>query len=145
MTETIDTAHRRILASHPEIEALWKKTAERREVSEFLLRARYRAGLSQSQIAREAGWDKAFVSRLESVSSRFPDLQTISRYMTACGATVGLAVMESSDPNHAGIIDAVPLNAAKPGQPLSGGKPKASVKAPGSRRRQAAAVLRTRG
>lgn len=118
--ERFEDANRRILASHPEAEALWNRTAQRRKFSEFLLKARYRAGLSQAQIAEYAGWDKSFVSRLESVSGPVPDILTISRYMTACNATIGLVLVESIDPDHAGIIDSVPLNSSKLGELVVG-------------------------
>ncbi len=104
-----DEADRGIRSMRPEIEALWVKTAAKRGLSEFLLRARYRAGLSQSQVAERAGWDKSFVSRMESVSSPISDLATIARYVSACGEFVGLCATSKMD---SPIIDAVLLNAA---------------------------------
>jgi transcriptional regulator with XRE-family HTH domain len=114
--ESFDEADRRLRSTHPEIEALWDKSAQRRGLSEFLLRARYRAGLTQSQLAKRAGWDKSFVSRMESVFSSVPDLMTIARYMSACGETVGLTVRDTKDSS---IVDAVLLDpaASKPAEP----------------------------
>lgn len=109
--ESFDEADRRIRSARPDIEALWNKSKQKRELSEFLLRARYRAGLNQSQLATLAGWDKSFVSRMESAFSPVPDLTTISRYMAACGQTVGLMVF---DPRDSSVVDAFPLNVAAP-------------------------------
>ena len=108
--ESFDEADRRIRARRPDIRALWHRSEQRRGVSEFLLRARYRAGLSQSELAERAGWDKSFVSRTESVSSPVPDLMTVSRYIAACGETVGLAAV---NPKDSSIVDACLLNPAK--------------------------------
>jgi len=107
--ESFDEADRRIRFARPDIEALWGKSKQKRELSEFLLRARYRAGLNQSQLAERAGWDKSFVSRMESAFSPVPDLATISRYMAACGEAVGLTAF---NPKDSSIIDAFPLDAA---------------------------------
>ena len=109
--ESFDEADRRIRSTRPDIEALWGKSKQKRELSEFLLRARCRAGLNQSQLAERAGWDKSFVSRMESAFSPVPDLATISRYMAACGEAVGLTAFSPKDSS---IIDAFPLDAAAP-------------------------------
>jgi transcriptional regulator with XRE-family HTH domain len=123
--QSLDDVHESILASRSDIKTLWDKTEERRKVSEFLLKMRYRAGLTQSQVAKAAGWDKGFVSRLENVPSRFPDLQTISRYMTACGLSLGVIAMESPGADGAAIVEMLSLGAANQRQPLSEGEPNA--------------------
>lgn len=105
--ESFDDVDRRIRSTHPEVGALWDKSAQRRGLSEFLLRARYRADLSQSQLAKRAGWDKSFVSRLESAFSPVPDLVTIARYIAACGESVGLTAFNSKEGS---IVDAAPLD-----------------------------------
>jgi transcriptional regulator with XRE-family HTH domain len=110
---SFDELDRQIRSARPDIEALSNKTAQRRALSEFLLRARYRAGLNQSQVAKRAGWDKSFVSRMESVFSPVPDLMTIARYISACGEIVGLAVSNPADPQRLSIVDALFLDAAK--------------------------------
>lgn len=113
---SFDEADREILQSRPDVAALWDKTARRRAISSLLLKARYRAGLSQAQLAAHAGWDKSYVSRLEGHVDSFPDIETISRYMTACNATVGLMVVEVVDKMHTEIVDAIPLNSTKLGE-----------------------------
>jgi transcriptional regulator with XRE-family HTH domain len=110
--ESFEEVDRQIRSKRPDIEALWDKSKQKRGFSEFLLRARYRAGLSQSQLAERAGWDKSFVSRMESAFSPIPDLLTISRYMSACGETVGLTVFNTANPEDLSIVDALVLNPA---------------------------------
>jgi len=43
-----------------------------------------------------AGWDKAYVSRLEAALTGLPDLATLSRYAEACGMTVELVFGDMS-------------------------------------------------
>lgn len=111
--ETFEEADRRLRASHPKAEAFLNRTAQKRKISEFLLRARYRAGLRQVEVAKNAGMSKSQVSRLEDVSGPVPDILTVLRYMTACKATIGLVAIKSIDPDHSQIVDAIPLNVSE--------------------------------
>lgn len=60
-----------------------------------LLKLRRRAGLTQQELAARAGWDPAFVSRLESfprdgAPGALPDLETLARYAKACSCELAL-------------------------------------------------------
>ena len=63
----------------------WAASRVKREIAAMLCGARTRAGLSASQLADRAGWDRATVSRLESASGGTPEAETIDRYLVACG------------------------------------------------------------
>jgi transcriptional regulator with XRE-family HTH domain len=93
------------------------KQLSRRAISTALVRLRKQAGFTQVQLAERAGWDKAFVSRLEGAAGASPDTATLSRYARACGQAVGL-VFASIEPHHAHVIDAVTLAAPAAARPF---------------------------
>jgi transcriptional regulator with XRE-family HTH domain len=93
------------------------KELSKRAISTALVRLRKQAGFTQVQLAERAGWDKAFVSRLEGAAGASPDTATLSRYARACGQAVGL-VFASIEPHHAHVIDAVTLAAPAAARPF---------------------------
>jgi transcriptional regulator with XRE-family HTH domain len=105
-----------LLQEFPALKDLWGKTHLKRLVGILFSRMRKVAGMSQRDIAGMAGWDKAFISRLEGVDGGVPDLQTICRYADACNMDIGIVV--SNRPGDAGyvrIVDAVSLNKSSEG------------------------------
>lgn len=106
-----DDVHEDILRERPQVNKLWLETEPRRRISLMLVRLRKERGLSQKQIAERAGWDKAFVSRLESSSDRVPDSDTVARYAKACGLTAGVVISERPDLRHMRVLGAVTLHA----------------------------------
>jgi transcriptional regulator with XRE-family HTH domain len=112
-----------LLQSDPEFRRLWEGSAAKRAIAIALVRMRKQAGRSQSEIAERAGWDKAFVSRLEGAAGAIPDTSTLVRYVAACGQALGL-VFASVESDRAHVIDAVTLSApaaAHPFEQLRGG------------------------
>jgi transcriptional regulator with XRE-family HTH domain len=95
----------------------WEASAPKRAIGTALVRMRKQAGFTQIQLAGRAGWDKAFVSRLEGAAGAMPDMATLSRYAQACGRAVGL-VFASIEPHHAHVIDAVTLAAPAAAHPF---------------------------
>src|SRR3546814_20356947 len=73
---------------------------------------RSRAGLGQSGVARRAGWDEAFVSRLEGGLGGMPGLETLSRYATACEQEIALVASTRSDRSTVHIDAAMTLYCA---------------------------------
>jgi transcriptional regulator with XRE-family HTH domain len=106
---SFDDVHEEILREFPPVEKLWRETKPRRRISLMLVRLRKERGLSQKQIAERAGWDKAFVSRLESSSDRLPDSDTVARYAAACGLTAGVVIGEP-DSSYMRVLGAVTLH-----------------------------------
>lgn len=72
----------------------WEATAAKRDIAAGLVRLRREAGLNQRQLAQRAGWDPAFVSRLESVPATgdvsLPDIRTLVTYARACNSELSL-------------------------------------------------------
>lgn len=100
----------RIFRKVPETRKLWKEAQPELQVALMLLKLRQSQGLSQRKVAENAGWDKSFVSRLESGQGGIPDIMTVSRYVTACEATGGFVVGTSADHQRFHVVDAVTLS-----------------------------------
>ncbi|HVA20294.1 MAG TPA: helix-turn-helix transcriptional regulator [Solirubrobacteraceae bacterium] len=106
-----------LLRGRPGLREQWDASASKRAIAIALVRMRKQAGRSQTQLAERAGWDKAFVSRLEGAGGAVPDSATLMRYAAACDRAVGL-VFASVAPHHAHVIDAVTLAAPAAGHPF---------------------------
>ena len=70
------------LLENPEVRAEYEAMAPEFEISEALIGARQRAGLSQAEVARKMGTTQSVVARLE--SGRFlPSTASLTRYAAA--------------------------------------------------------------
>jgi transcriptional regulator with XRE-family HTH domain len=76
---------------------------------------RRRAGLGMRELARAAGWDAAFVARLEAGRGTIPTLGTLLRYARACGAEVDLVFRQVEEEARVGLGDDVLDQAAEGG------------------------------
>ncbi|MGH7222080.1 MAG: helix-turn-helix domain-containing protein [Gemmataceae bacterium] len=74
--------------------AYWELAA----MVESLRRERQRQGLSLGDTAKRSGIDKAALSRLESGENVNPTWNTLSRYATALGKEIGLALRDAPAP-----------------------------------------------
>lgn len=132
------SVNERILARNPAAAAAWEEVRPALELILMLVRLRKSRGLSQSDVAERAGWDKSFVSRLERPAERMPDLTTVSRYLEACHARVGIVVASVDTPAQLHVEDAVALGGGEVSQNMFEGLrdrdidwDEASVGAPG--------------
>lgn len=102
------------LESRPDVRKLWDAHARRRELALAFVHMRTRARLSQAQVAEQAGWNKSYVSRLESIDDgSIPDTDTIARYARACEMEVGLVFAEPKGKHQ--VVDVVPLQGGREG------------------------------
>jgi transcriptional regulator with XRE-family HTH domain len=108
--QRLDDLREELLESRPSFRKEWETSSARRSIALALVRLRTEAGRSQTDVAKHAGWDKAFVSRLEAASGPLPDTATLTRYAAACGRALGLVFANVTD-EHAHVIDAVTLSA----------------------------------
>jgi cytoskeletal protein CcmA (bactofilin family) len=83
--ETAGVLRNEVLKSRPTFFQRWAAGAPKRNVALQLVRMRAEAGYSQAEVARRAGWDEEFVSRLEEFSGPIPDDAIVARYAAACG------------------------------------------------------------
>lgn len=86
---------------NPGVQLELRRTAQKRAIARMLVRLRKHAGLSQTDLAVETGWDKGFVSRLEGAYGGMPDIGTIARYSAACGVTLRLVAGCAGDDSDA--------------------------------------------
>lgn len=107
---SLDAFRRELLDSRPGFRHAWEASEPKRAIALALVRLRTQAGRTQTQIAEAAGWDKGFVSRLESAAGPVPDIATITRYAAACDVVVGLvfaSALAAADTVH--VVEGVTL------------------------------------
>jgi integration host factor subunit alpha len=92
-TETLAEVKARFLKSKDN-RKLWDQTERKRGVAMALAQYRHERGVSQKDIAERTGWDKGFVSRLEGAQGGVPETKTLARYVEACGARLGVVVID---------------------------------------------------
>jgi predicted transcriptional regulator len=86
MTIPFDEFKARLLAN-PKVKAEYDALAPEFEISAELLRARLRAGLSQSDLAERMGTSQSTIARLESGMS-LPSTKTLLRFAEATGSKI---------------------------------------------------------
>jgi predicted transcriptional regulator len=83
---TFEKLKARLLAN-PKVKAEYDALAPEFEIAAELLRARLRAGLSQTELAVRMGTSQSAVARLES-GDTLPSTKTLLRYAQATGSKV---------------------------------------------------------
>jgi transcriptional regulator with XRE-family HTH domain len=76
-----------LLAEDAALRDRWCQHEPVRELALALVGMRRQVGMSQKELAAVAGWDPAYVSRLESGRGPMPEASTVQRYAEACGGT----------------------------------------------------------
>ena len=107
--DDMEALHAELVASNPPFARAWAASAAKRSVALALVGLRREAKLTQAEVAARAGWDKGFVSRLESALGPVPNTATLSRYAQACGATANVAFAIGDR-----VVDVVRLAAEEP-------------------------------
>ncbi len=75
----------RLLARRPDLVARRAANAEKRALALALIACRWKAVLSQEEVAASAGLGFATVRRLESLAGAMPADEDVARYRSACG------------------------------------------------------------
>ena len=83
---TFEKLKARLLAN-PKVKAEYDALAPQFEIAAELLRARLRAGLSQTELAARMGTSQSAIARLES-GDTLPSTKTLLRYAQATGSRV---------------------------------------------------------
>jgi transcriptional regulator with XRE-family HTH domain len=107
--EAFEAVEKKVLKKFPATRKVWIDAEPRRKIGAMLAGIRKEAGLSQRQLGEQTGWDKSFVSRLESARGSIPDLETIARYAQACNAQAGVVFGVQAKPKEMHVLDAVTL------------------------------------
>ena len=80
------------LLQNPAVKAEYDALAAEYEISAELLKARLRAGLSQSELAERMGTSQSAIARLES-GQTLPSTKTLMRFAEATGSKVQLRLL----------------------------------------------------
>jgi len=113
--KTLADLREKFAREDPEFQKAWEALEVKRKIVAILLRLRKKANLTQRELATRAGWDPAFVCRLESFPSEgeklyMPDITTLMQYAKACDSDLSLMF---SEPKGRGsslhIIESMPL------------------------------------
>ena len=84
------------LIEDPALRRAWDEDALPRAIGDALTGMRRGAGLSQAELARAAGWDPSYVSRLERGGSAVPAPETVARFAAACGLVASYAFHDAA-------------------------------------------------
>jgi transcriptional regulator with XRE-family HTH domain len=100
--DELDDLKREVYQGAPEAEQAYLDSRQRAQLGAGLKRQRRQAGLTLRQLATEAGWHPSYVSRMESATGPWPKIDSILRYLAACGtnARCGLVI---GQPNNNGF------------------------------------------
>ena len=96
-TKTLAEVKKGFLGRSSDNQKLWDETESKRALGMTLAQYRAEKRLSQTDVAERAGWDKAFVSRLEGAQGGYPETATLKRYVEACGAYLVVGVLDSEN------------------------------------------------
>ena len=109
-TTKLADVKQRFLAKSTDNRKAWSETEPKRAIGMALALYRAERGLSQKDVAEQAGWDKGFVLRLEGAQGGYPETATLQRYAEACGArlVVGLIDDESFQAGQVRVLDVMP-------------------------------------
>ena len=95
LLHSFETLHESLLREQPTLNLGWERSALKRSVASVLVKLRLAAKLTQGDVADRAGWDKAYVSRLEGAVGGVPDLVTLMRYAQVCDSEMSLLFTDS--------------------------------------------------
>lgn len=110
--ESYDDLRNEVINERADVREAMERTKLKRALATMLVGLRKRKRLTQSQFADKAGWDKAFVSRIEGAGGGLPSLETIKHYATVCDAGLYLHVLGE------GSIEGVVLAGEKPAREM---------------------------
>lgn len=79
---------------HPQLAKHQAKNARKRGVAVKLHALRDARGLTQNEVAVAAGMTQSVIARLESLSGPVPSLESIERYVNACGGHFALFISD---------------------------------------------------
>ncbi|UWR33527.1 helix-turn-helix domain-containing protein [Sulfitobacter sp. W027] len=80
--------------AHPDLAGHQAKNALKRGIAVRLRALRDARGLTQDEVAAAAGMTQSMIARLEALSGSVPSLQSIERYIDACGGHLALLISD---------------------------------------------------
>lgn len=92
MTEKTTAFREQLRQARPDLTERQAKNARKRAIAIRLRALRDAGGLTQAEVAAVAGMTQSMIARLEALSGPVPSLESIERYVEACGGQVALLI-----------------------------------------------------
>lgn len=86
------TFREKFLETRPDLVEHQKKNARKRAIAVKLRALRDARGMTQADVAQAAGMTQSMIARLEALSGPVPGLESIERYVEACGGQMALLI-----------------------------------------------------
>lgn len=88
------TLQTELRCAHPTLAGRQAQNARKRGIAVRLRALRDARGLTQDEVAAAAGMTQSMIARLEALSGSVPSLQSIERYVDACGGHLALLISD---------------------------------------------------
>ncbi|SNR34891.1 helix-turn-helix domain-containing protein [Puniceibacterium sediminis] len=98
MTTATRTFHQRIRDARPDVVKRQAKNVHKREIAMKLRVLRDAVGMTQADVARNSDMKEPTIARMEALSGPVPSLDSISRYVEACGGHHDLVITHGDLP-----------------------------------------------
>ena len=92
MSRKTKSFRERLRDTRPDVVARQTRHAHKQEVARQLRALRDASGMTQSDVAEAAGMTQSAVARMEALTGPVPGLESIERYVDACGGHMALII-----------------------------------------------------
>ncbi|WP_269581294.1 helix-turn-helix domain-containing protein [Roseibium sp. Sym1] len=92
MSKKTRTFRDRMRDTRPDVVERQESNARKQSIAKSLRALRDSRGLTQSDVARKSGMTQSVVARLEALTGSVPKLESIERYVLACGGHLALII-----------------------------------------------------
>lgn len=92
MSKEPRTFRDRMRETRPDVVERQERNARKQSIARSLRALRDSRGLTQSDVARKSGMTQSVVARLEALTGSVPKLESIERYVLACGGHLALII-----------------------------------------------------
>ena len=94
MAKSDTSVRNAIHRAHPQLAEHQARNARKRGIAVKLRALRDARGLTQDEVAAAAGMTQSMIARLESLSGPVPSIESIERYVNACGGHFTLLISD---------------------------------------------------
>ncbi|MCK7615673.1 helix-turn-helix domain-containing protein [Roseibium sediminicola] len=92
MSKAAKSFRDRMRAVRPDVVERQDRNARKQAIAKSLRALRDSRGLTQNDVARKSGMTQSVVARLEALTGSVPKLESIERYVSACGGHLALII-----------------------------------------------------
>ncbi|SNR44435.1 helix-turn-helix domain-containing protein [Puniceibacterium sediminis] len=99
MTKDTRTFRQKMRDARPDMVELQEKNVHKREIAMKLRVLRDAVGMTQADVARNSDMKQPTIARMEALSGPVPSLDSISRYVEACGGHYHIVITHNEPEN----------------------------------------------